>query len=142
MSNLDLKLVIAIARSHNALFEKIEKNVQSFGLNTSEFGVLEMLHHKGPQAVQKVAEKILVSSGTVTYVIDKLQKKGLVERKKCDKDKRIYYVCLTEKGDILIQDIFEKHKVFLSELFQKLTEEEKDNLVKSLFYFYDSIKLE
>ena len=98
MSDINLKLVIAMARTYNDMFFEIEKNVQEFGLNISEFGVLEMLYHKGDQPVQKVAEKILVTSGTITYVINKLEKKELVVRRKCEKDKRVFYVSLTEKG--------------------------------------------
>ncbi len=85
MSDINLKLVIAMARTYNDMFFEIEKNVQEFGLNISEFGVLEMLYHKGDQPVQKVAEKILVTSGTITYVINKLEKKELVVRRKCEK---------------------------------------------------------
>ncbi|MGV2686780.1 MarR family transcriptional regulator, partial [Clostridium perfringens] len=105
MSDINLKLVIAMARTYDDLFFEIEKNVQEFGLNISEFGVLEMLYHKGDQPVQKVAEKILVTSGTITYVINKLEKKELVIRRKCEKDKRIFYVSLTEKGKDFIAHI-------------------------------------
>ena len=72
MDNVNLKLVVAVARTYNNLFFQIEKSLQEFDLNVSEFGVLEMLYHKGDQPVQKVAEKILVTSGTITYVINKL----------------------------------------------------------------------
>ena len=134
MSDINLKLVIAMARTYNDMFFEIEKNVQEFGLNISEFGVLEMLYHKGDQPVQKVAEKILVTSGTITYVINKLEKKGFVIRRKCNKDKRVYYVSLTEKGKDYISHIFPKHKDFLDNLFNDLDEESKiktlDNLIQ------------
>lgn len=132
MSNINLKLVIAMARTYNDLFFQIEKNVQEFGLNISEFGVLEMLYHKGDQPVQKVAEKILVTSGTITYVINKLEKKELVVRRKCDKDKRVYYVSLTEKGNDFIANIFPKHRDFIDNLFKDLNEENKIQLFESL----------
>lgn len=140
MSDVNLKLVIATARSYNAIFSRIEKNVQEYGLNSSEFGVLEMLLHKGNQPVQKIAEKILVTSGTITYVIDKLQKKELVYRKKCEKDKRIFYVGLTEKGEMLISDVFLKHKEFLDDLFSGLDNELKNEIVTNLFLLCDSVK--
>lgn len=139
MSDLNLKLVIATARSYNAVFSKIEKNVQAHGLNLSEFGVLEMLLHKGEQPVQKIAEKILVTSGTITYVLDKLQKKELVYRKKCDKDKRIYYVCLTPKGEQFISDVFTEHKKFLNDLFSGLGDDIKKEIVSNLFALTDSL---
>ena len=140
MSNINLKLVIAMARTYNDLFFQIEKNVQEFGLNISEFGVLEMLYHKGDQPVQKVAEKILVTSGTITYVINKLEKKELVVRRKCHKDKRVYYVSLTEKGNDFIANIFPKHRDFIDNLFKDLNEEDKKQLLESLIQLRGVLK--
>lgn len=132
MDNVNLKLVVAVARTYNNLFFQIEKSLQEFDLNISEFGVLEMLYHKGDQPVQKVAEKILVTSGTITYVINKLEKKEFVVRRKCNKDKRVYYVSLTEKGKDYISHIFPKHKDFLDNLFKDLDEESKTQLLENL----------
>ena len=140
MSNVNLKLVIAMARTYNDLFFQIEKNVQEFGLNISEFGVLEMLYHKGDQPVQKIAEKILVTSGTITYVINKLEKKELVVRRKCDKDKRVYYVSLTEKGNDFIANIFPKHRDFIDNLFKDLNEDDKKQLLESLIQLRGVLK--
>lgn len=132
MDNVNLRLVVAVARTYNNLFFQIEKSLQEFDLNISEFGVLEMLYHKGDQPVQKVAEKILVTSGTITYVINKLEKKEFVVRRKCNKDKRVYYVSLTEKGKDYISHIFPKHKDFLDNLFKDLDEESKTQLLENL----------
>lgn len=120
MSETNLKLVIALARTHDVLFDKIEDNVQGFGLTISEFGVLEMLYHKGEQPVQRVAEKILVTSGTITYVIDKLVGKNLVERVRCQDDKRVIYVHLTPAGKKMIGDIFPAHEAFLDEILRPI----------------------
>ena len=139
MDDINLKLVIATTRFYNILLSKIEKEVQEFDLNISEFGVLEMLLHKGEQPVQKIAERILVTSGTISYVIDKLQKKGFVYRKNCEKDKRIFYVCLTETGEKYISDIFPKHKQFIDELFSGLDDDFKKDLTAKLFAMHDSL---
>ena len=61
---------------------KRQRNIRSCGLNTSEFGVLELLYNKGPHPLQQIGGKILVTSGTITYVIDKLAQKGLLIRRK------------------------------------------------------------
>jgi MarR family 2-MHQ and catechol resistance regulon transcriptional repressor len=140
MTDINFKLVIAIARNYNCIFSRIEKNVQEYGLNSSEFGVLEMLLHKGEQPVQKIADKILVTSGTITYIIDKLEKRDLVYRKKCDKDKRIYYVCLSEKGVLLISDVFHKHKEFLDDLFSGIDDAMKKEIVYDLFTLTKSLE--
>lgn len=140
MDNVNLKLVVALARTYNNLFFQIEKSLQEFDLNISEFGVLEMLYHKGDQPVQKVAEKILVTSGTITYVINKLEKKEFVVRRKCNKDKRVYYVSLTEKGKDYISHIFPKHKDFLDNLFKDLDEESKTKLLENLIQLRKVLK--
>lgn len=139
MTDVNLKLVIATARCYNTVFSRIEKNVQEYGLNISEFGVLEMLLHKGEQPVQKIAEKILVTSGTITYVLDKLQKKELICRKKCDKDKRIFYISLTQKGEELITGAFAKHKKFLDDLFCSLDDNIKNDIVSNMFSLVDTL---
>ena len=139
MSEVNMKLVIATARLYNSMFSKIEKNVQGFGLSISEFGVLEMLYHKGEQPIQKIAEKILVTSGTVTYVINQLQKRELVYRRNCEKDKRVFYVCLTEKGEQLIAEVFPIHKKFLDQLLHGLEETNKVKIVEHLIELQEAI---
>lgn len=139
MSDVNLKFVIALARSYNLVFTEVEKNTQEYGLNISEFGVLEMLFHKGTQPVQKIAEKILVTSGTITYVIDKLEKKELVFRKKCEKDKRIIYVSLTQAGQEFIKEVFQKHKEFLDKLLLGLDDTGKKQIIDNLMELQKSL---
>jgi MarR family 2-MHQ and catechol resistance regulon transcriptional repressor len=142
MDRNNLKLVIALARTHNALFGRIEKRLRKHNLSISEFGVLEFLFHKGRQPVQTIAEKILVTSGTITYVIDKLVKKDLVAREKCSEDKRRFYVDLTENGRNLISEIFPYHEEHLEELFEDMDHESKKELIDSLFRLKNSIEKE
>lgn len=132
MSDQNLKLVVAVARTYNSLFSAIEKSLVPHGLNISEFGVLEYLLHKGEQPVQRIAEKILVTSGTITYVINKLQNKGYVDRKQCESDRRIYYISLTPVGKALISDLFKEHEQFLDALFEEMPEKDKSTLITSL----------
>lgn len=133
----DLKLVIAIARTYNKVFSQIEGNLKSLGVNPSEFGVLEFLLHKGPQPVQKIAEKILVTSGTITYNLNKLEKRGYIEKKKYCSDGRVYYVHLTPLGQAYIEEIFPKHKSFLNTLFKEVPSEHQKKLLEELRIFYD-----
>ena len=76
-----LRLYIALTRTYKSLLDKDQRNIRSYGLNTSEFGVLELLYNKGSHPIQQIGDKILITSGTMTYVIDKLEKKGLIVRR-------------------------------------------------------------
>lgn len=142
MDHINLKLVIAIARTYNQLFTKIEESLKPEGMTTTEFGVLEHLYHKGKQPVQNIAEKILVTSGTITYIIDKLEKRGLVERIRCVEDKRVFYVALTPEGETLISSVFKRHEDMLERLFSDLTLEQKENIHLDLVNFQKVISKE
>lgn len=86
-----------------------------------------------------MAEKILVTSGTVTYVIDKLERRGLVGRKRCDKDKRVFYVQLTEDGAKLMENIFPIHEAYLESLLGGLPEKSKQQLIENLILLQTTI---
>lgn len=132
MNNTDLKLVIALTKAYNLFISKITSQLSIHQLSVSEFGVLELLFHKGKQPVQKIAEKILVSSGTMTYVINQLIKKGFVYRQQCENDLRITYIDLTEEGTKKIKMGFPLHERYLSEIFSQFSEIDKSQLIELL----------
>ena len=140
MSQEDLKIVIALARTYNQLFGQIEQHLRRFKLTTSEFGVLEFLYHKGEQPTQVIAEKILVTSGTVTYIIDKLSRKALVARRGCEEDKRVTYVSLTEAGWQLIDSVFKEHEIFLDDLLGSFETTKKEELITLLIELQQHMK--
>lgn len=139
MKDQSAKLVIALSRSHNALFTLIEKNVRSFGLTVSEFGVLEALLHKGEMPVQKLCEKVLVTSGSMTYIVNKLEEKGYVKRYKSQEDARIWFVRLTDEGHTFISKIFTQHEAFLMDILSEIKENDKEQLIQALFQMKDSL---
>ena len=71
-----LKLFIVLSRAHKAINEATNQFIQKNGLNPTEFAVLELLYHKGRQPLQQIGNKILLASGSITYVVDKLEKRG------------------------------------------------------------------
>lgn len=68
-------------------------------MNPTEFAVLELLYHKGQQPLQQIGGKILLASGSITYVVDKLEKKGFLERVACPNDRRVTYAAITTQED-------------------------------------------
>ena len=95
------------------------------GLTVAEFGVLEALYHKGPLLLGDVQRKILVSSGGVTFLVDRLAAKGLVERRICEEDRRARYAALTPAGEKLMQRIFPEHAAMLQRALGALSPDEQ-----------------
>ncbi|WP_129689332.1 MarR family winged helix-turn-helix transcriptional regulator [Gottfriedia acidiceleris] len=129
---LSLKLFIVLSRAHRKINDSANKSIASFNLNPTEFAVLELLYHKGNQPLQHIGEKILIASGSITYVVDKLEKKGLVYRNPCSADRRVIYAEITDSGNKLMEEIFPVHEEFLHEQMSDLSNEEKNFLIHLL----------
>ena len=104
-----LKLWVVLARAYTAVAKHVEDDVARHGLTGTEFGILEALYHKGPLLLGEIQRKVLVSSGGITYLVDRLVAKGLVERQHCPNDRRARYAVLTADGEALMRDLFPRH---------------------------------
>jgi len=127
-----LKLFIVLSRAYKAINEHVNKVIQANGLNPTEFAVLELLYHKGDQPMQQIGGKILLASGSITYVVDKLEQKGMLRRIACPKDRRVTYAQITEDGKKFIQDIFPDHAEQINNLMSSLSEPEKLEAIELL----------
>ncbi|MFD2656690.1 MarR family winged helix-turn-helix transcriptional regulator [Gracilibacillus thailandensis] len=125
-----LKLFVVLSKAYRAVADQVAKDIRSHGLNTTDFGVLELLYHQGEQPLQKIGDKILLASGSITYVVDKLEKKGLVKRTPCPSDRRITYASITENGQQLLNDIFPEHWKQIEAITAGLDEEEKVEAIR------------
>lgn len=131
-SELSLKLFIVLSRANRAVTDRIKEDIKSHGLNPTEFAVLELLFHKGDQPIQRIGNKILLSSGSMTYVIDKLEGKQLLQRRPCPDDRRITYATITEEGRTLMASIFPKHREAIRSTFSGLDTVEKQQMIDLL----------
>ena len=120
-----LKLWVVLSRAREAIAAHLQNDTDRHGLTLMEFGILEVLYHKGPLLLGEVQRRILVSSGGVTYLVDRLEKKGLVERRACPEDRRARYAALTKQGEMLIHDIFPEHAACVESLMSELSAEEQ-----------------
>ncbi|NLY79539.1 MAG: MarR family transcriptional regulator [Lysinibacillus sp.] len=135
-----LKLYIVLSRANKAINEVTNQFFQQNGINPTEFAVLELLYHKGRQPLQKIGSKILLASGSITYVVDKLEKRGFINRISCPSDRRVTYAEISEEGSAFMQKVFPEHEQNLHELMNVLTPEEKETAIELLKKLGLSIK--
>src|SRR6266850_5555421 len=91
-------------KASHAIEQNAVRSVSALSLGLSEFAVLEVLLHKGPQPVNVIGKKVLLSSGSITAAVDRLESKNLVRRTADPQDRRARIVHLTETGKQLIED--------------------------------------
>lgn len=130
MSEVALKSLTVLLRSSQSIEEVLRKDMQRYGLNMTEFAVLELLYHKGEQPIQKIGEKILITSGSITYVVDKLEKKGFAERIACPTDRRVTFASITESGKQFMDEIFPQHEKKVEDIFAVLDEAQQQQFIE------------
>jgi MarR family transcriptional regulator, 2-MHQ and catechol-resistance regulon repressor len=101
-------------------------------LTTAEFAVLEALFHKGPMLLNEIQRRILVSSGGITYLVDRLAARGLVERRACREDRRASYAALTSEGEQFIAAVFPDHEAAICRALGGLAPAEQAQAIRLL----------
>lgn len=127
-----LKLWVVLARAFAAVESRARADIEEHGLTLAEFGILETLYHKGPMLLGEVQRRILVSSGGITYLVDRLETKGLVERRECPDDRRARFAALTAAGEALIAEIFPGHIARIEEAVAGLDRTEQELAIQLL----------
>lgn len=129
---LNLKLVVALARSMKRIHRETASLLNEEKLTPAQFGVLELLYHKGEQRIREIIEKSLSTGGNMTVVIANLERAGLVERSKDPEDGRASLIRLSEAGYQTIRRIFPVHVAYLKKALAVLAASEKAALLSQL----------
>ena len=127
-----LKLFVVLSRAARAVSDRIAEDIRSYGLNPTEFAVLELLYHKGSQPIQVIGKKVLIASSSITYVVDKLEHKGYVQRIASPEDRRVILANLTPSGLDLMDSIFPRHAQSIHSVLNGVASDEKRLLIQQL----------
>jgi len=113
-----------------------ERSVAELEIGGSDFAVLEALLHKGPLPVNEIGKKVLLTSGSITAAVDRLEGRKLVERRPSKTDRRARIVQLTREGRKLITCAYTRHATDLERLASdSLTSAERQTLIRLLKKF-------
>jgi MarR family 2-MHQ and catechol resistance regulon transcriptional repressor len=127
-----LKLFVVLSKAYKAIMEQAVKDMKQYGLSPSEFMVLEVLFAKGKIPMQQIGEKVLITSGSITYNIDKLEKKDLLRRVPSSEDRRVIYAEITDAGNKLFNRIFPEHAAKIHSLMNSVSQDEQQEAIALL----------
>jgi MarR family 2-MHQ and catechol resistance regulon transcriptional repressor len=120
-----VRLWFMLMRTHYAITKLARRDIESRGITTTEFSVLENLYRQGSLTLGDVGNCALLTSGSTTYVIDKLEQRGLIARRASDEDRRVIHTSLTDAGRELITSILPEHAKAIHAAMAGLTEEDR-----------------
>jgi MarR family transcriptional regulator, 2-MHQ and catechol-resistance regulon repressor len=115
---------LVMMKAMRALTKYAAVDIEETGLGLTDFGVLEVLLHKGPLPVNTIGPIVDLTPGSISIAVDRLFEKGLVSRVESPEDRRVLIVALTPRGKDLIVSAFRKHSGQMKRLFSELGPEE------------------
>lgn len=124
-ADLALSTWVKLARAFSSVNKKAVESVRSFGLTQPQFSVIEVLGHLGPLTVGTICQKMLVSGGNMTLVLDNIEKLEFVERVPSRDDRRAILVRLTPKGKELFDKMFATHAENVTKIMSVLSANEQ-----------------
>ncbi len=125
-------LWLVLWKAFRAMEAQAGRSIAGLGLCQSDFGVMEALSHKGPLPVKALGEKVLLTSGSMTAAIDRLERRGWVARGDDPRDRRSRIVRLTPEGRKTIQVLFRTHERDMEQAAARLSLSERAELMRLL----------
>jgi MarR family transcriptional regulator, 2-MHQ and catechol-resistance regulon repressor len=117
-----------LVRAYQAFASYSEKHIRQMGLTPPQFDVIATLGATPGMSMGQLAEKTLVTKGTLTGIIDRLEQKNLVQREVPPENRRSFIIVLTPEGEALFQQVFPAHVAYLKERFEQLDSAELELL--------------
>jgi MarR family transcriptional regulator, 2-MHQ and catechol-resistance regulon repressor len=123
---------LVMMKAMRALTRYAAAGIEETGLGLSDFGVLEVLLHKGPLPVNTIGPIVDLTPGSISIAVDRLFEKGLVSRVESAEDRRVRIVALTPRGKDLIVSAFRNHAGQMRKVFSELSPEALRDLEMAL----------
>ncbi len=135
-----LSLLRPLVETYLAFYRTGSRHIESMGLTPSQFDVIAELGDTAGLTCADLSNATLVTKGTLTGVLDRLEKKGMIKREAIVGDRRAIKVQLTAKGDALFRKVFPTHAEFLRPYFQTLSTAEVKHMKSVLMRLRESFE--
>lgn len=121
-----------LVRAYQAFESYTDENVRQLGLTSPQFDVIATLGNTTGMTMNTLAEKTLVTKGTLTGIVDRLEKKGFVRREVPEGDRRCFVIVLTPEGEQLFEQVFPAQIAYIKERFDKLDLSDLEEILSAL----------
>lgn len=127
------EVVVSILRTNELFQHRFGQLFRQFDLNQPQYNILRILYGEGqPLPALEIASRMVSVVPAITGLVDKLEKKGLVERRRCERDRRVCYVGLTQHGTQLVEQLRDPNESLHQELAGHLSDGESKELLRLL----------
>lgn len=111
--------------------------LNDINITDPQFIALQHIINSNQLTIGELSQKMSLACSTITDLIDRMEKSGLVIREKDEQDKRVVRLVAQQKGHDIVNQVLEKRREYLAEKLSGLSEGDKDLLLKNLKYLYE-----
>lgn len=119
-----LPVLRELVRCYQAFELRSGRHVRELGLTPAQFDIIVTLGNTPDMSCGELGERTLITKGTLTGVIDRLEDKGLVVRETSQQDRRSIFVKLTQLGEHMFEQVFPAHLAHLRQGFEQFDDTE------------------
>ncbi len=125
--------IISLNRNINrTLRHEFHGLMQDSGFTFPQLSVISILAKNGKQKVSDISEKMGLSDSTVSGILDRLEQKGIIERKRNKDDRRVVKIYLSNGSQEICQEFHRKREEYFAHLLKELSEQEINDIIKGL----------
>ena len=125
--------IINLTRNFNkSMRHKFHYSIQDLGFTLPQLSVISILEKYGEQKVSELSLKMGLSDSTVSGILDRLEQKNIIKRRRTKDDRRVVKISLTKKSKEFCNDFRQKREEYFTQLLKKLSEQEIKDIIKGL----------
>lgn len=131
--SLEQEAALNLLRSNDQVQIHFARLFRDHGLTSAQYNILRILRGEGkPLPILEIASRTVQVVPGITGLIDRLEQAGLVERQRCETDRRVIFVAITEKAKKLVNNLDQPLVVLHKKLLEHLTKSELQELNRLL----------
>lgn len=127
-----LPLLQSLVRAYQAFDRISERNIRQLKLTGPQFDIIATLGNSAGMTCKELGRQTLITKGTLTGVLDRLEGKGLLKRFVLIEDRRVFTVKLTDEGQAIYDTVFPEQMAFLDGFFQRIESQDRQQLERLL----------
>lgn len=130
-----LPTLLSVVRAYQSFDAMSDANIRRLGLTSPQFDIIATLGNTPGMTCREIGERTLITKGTLTGVLDRLEAKGMLTRVVSNEDRRSFTVKLTRKGQACFESVFGEHLNYMDQFFAQLSAEERRAIETSMARF-------
>jgi DNA-binding MarR family transcriptional regulator len=130
-----LPTLLSVVRAYQTFDAVSDAHIRQLGLTSPQFDIIATLGNTPGMTCREIGERTLITKGTLTGVLDRLEAKDLLTRVVSSEDRRSFTVKLTRKGQACFEAVFGKHLTYLDQFFTQLSADERRTIETSMARF-------